>query len=559
MRLRTAIVAAPMIAATLLAPSAQAEDHCVSGDRSVRELYVAPGEVCEFDPDVSSTLRVTDGSILVEGVLRMRPSSDEVVHRIVFENVDEEGFKGAGLGPTGPADPILDSDPGLWAMRGGVLDIVGSRKTGWTRDPQSAVGWTGKCELRVTPTKEGDFDSRPWDSGDTVFRAFNDVPRAEVFNLTRNVVIGGTAEGRAHVFINTDGPQTIKYASFENVGPECSCSGAEGERPGPIVGRWGLHFHMMDDSSRESLVEGVVVTRGAGRGFVPHNSHGVTFRDTIAYNIKKGGYWWDVNEKRVKHETEDTLYDHALAVDTTSSGFLLPDSAEPGSNVIRDSVAAGVETDGGLATTVAGFQWGSKGDGVWSTEGLVSHNNRRNWYRWNNHSIPETSTDTTLYNGQANFIQGAYGANHLFTNFVSRGDLVEWKTASGSKKPTSATRAGMIRFDLDVQGRHPQALLLGGSQVSGNMPTLFKDGKLDGYTGRYAVTGELLHNSRFFDFVRVELKDGSELGPADISISPGNQRKGLNTVIRIQKSNGDAWRINYTRAGRTVTQIQAFD
>ena len=558
MRFWIAVVTA-LLASALLVPAAQAQEYCVSGEKSVAKLYIAPGQMCEFDPDVSSTLRVTNGSILVEGTLRMRPASPAVTHRIVFENINEQGFKGGGLGPTGPSDPILASDPGLWAVRNGVLDIVGSEKTGWTRDPETAKGWTDKCELRVTPTTAGDLDSRSWKLGDAVPRAYAAVPKAEVFNLTRNVIIGGTPTGRSHVFINTNGPQTIKYANFEHTGPRCSCSGAEfGQKNGPVVGRWGVHFHMMGNASRGSLVEGVVVAKGAGRGFVPHTSHGITFRDTVAYDVEKGGYWWDINEKRVKHETEDTLYDHALAVDTTSSGFLLPDSAQPDSNVIRDSVAAGVEPDG-LATTVAGFQWGSKGDGVWLTDGLVSHNNRRNWYRWNNHSFHERSLNTTVYNGNAAFIQGAYGANHLFTGFVSRGDLVEWKTSSGSKKPTSATLAGIIDFDIDVAGRHPQALLLAGSQVAGNKPTVFKDGKLAGYTGQYAVTGELLHNSRFFDFVRVETKDGTELSPADISIRAGNKSKGLNTVIRIQRSNGDAWRIAYNQAGRTVTSVNAFD
>jgi hypothetical protein len=574
MRLWTAFVTA-LIAATLLSPSAQANDYCVSGDRSVRELYVAPGEVCEFDPDKSSTLRVTAGSILVEGTLRMRPSSHDVVHRIVFENVHEEGFKGSGLGPSGPNDPILESDPGLWAVRSGVLDIVGSRKTGWTREPDSAEAWTGKCELRVTPTRANDFDSRPFELGDSVPRAYDAVPKAEVFNLTRNVIIGGTPKGRSHVFINTDGPQTIKYANFEHTGPRCSCKGAEdGEKNGPIVGRWGLHFHMMDDASRGSLVEGVVISRGAGRGFVPHSSHGITFRDTVAYDVAAGGYWWDVNEKKVEHETEDTLFEHALAVDTTSNGFFLPDSAVPHSNVIRDSVAAGVEPDG-FSSTVAGFQWGSRGDGVWLTEDVVSHNNRRNWYRWNNHAIPEQAFDTTIYNGQAAIMQGAYKANHLYEGMTIRGDLLEWKTSAGikNKKPkkdkgkdkkkpedSGPTKplAGLIDFDIDVAGRHPQALHLAGAQVSGSDPTVFINGRLTGYTGKFAVTGELMHHSRAFDFIRVKTKDGSELGPEDINISAKNRSKGMSTVIRIEKSNGAAWQITLGRAGRTVSSISSF-
>jgi len=562
MRLRTAVIAA-LLASMLLAPvTAQAQEYCVSGERTVKNLYITPGQLCEFDPKVSSTLRVTAGSILVEGTLRMRPESPDIVHRIVFENVNESGFKGGGLGPSGPSDSILATDPGLWAMRDGVLDIEGSKKTGWTREPTTAEAWTAKCELRITPTANGDFNSRPWKMGDAVPRAYDAVPNAEVFNLTRNVVIGGTPSGRSHVFVNTNGPQTIKYATFEHTGPRCSCSGSEnGNKVGPIVGRWGVHFHMMGDASRGSLVEGVVVSRSAGRGFVPHTSHGITFRDTVAYDVQAGGYWWDVNDKTTTHPTEDTLFDHTLAVDTTSNGFFLPDSDIAGSNVIRDSVAAGVEPDT-FSTTVAGFQWASRGDGVWLTEDVVSHNNRRNWYRWNNHAIPELSTGTTMYNGKAAVMHGAYKANHLYEGLTLRGDLLEWKTASGGKNLESSADnllAGVTDFDIDVGGNYPQAVLLAGAQVSGGEPSSFVDGTLAGYTGKFAVAGKLMHHSRAFDFVRVETKDGTELGPEDISLSAKNTKKGMNTIVRIQKSNGQAWRMVYTGNSLKTTSISAFN
>ena len=557
-------VVTAVLASALLVPAAQAQEYCVSGEKSVTKLHIAPGDLCEFDPEVSSTLKVTGGSILVEGTLRMRPASHNVTHRIIFENIEESGFKGGGLGPAGPSDSILSTDPGLWAVRNGVLDIAGSETTGWTRNPVSATAWNAQSELRITPTKPDDFNSRVWNLGDPIPRAYDAVPTAEVFNITRNVIIGGTPTGRSHVFINTNGPQTIKYANFQHTGPRCSCSGAEnGEKNGPIVGRWGVHFHMMDDASRGSLVEGVVVSRSAGRGFVPHTSHGITFRDTVAYDVEAGGYWWDVNEKKTRHQTEHTLFEHTLAVDTTSNGFFLPDSAVAGSNIISDSVAAGVEPDG-FSSTVAGFQWGSRGDGVWLTDGLVSHNNRRNWYRWNNHAIPEMSHDTTMYNGKAAIMHGAYKANHLYDGMVIRGDLLEWKTAAGSPKETETAKAspkglgGLTDFDIDVTGRHPQAVLLAGAQVAGSSPTVFVDGEMTGYTGQYAVAGKLMHHSRAFDFVRVVTKDGTELGPEDVNITPKNKKKGLNTIVRIQKSNGQAWRITYSGSGSKMTTIAAF-
>ena len=162
------------------------EPYCVSGDVPVDELHIPSGARCEFDPDRDSILHIENGSVLVEGLLKMRPAGPEIVHKLVFENVDESGFEGAGLRPESIEDPILDTDPGLWVMGNGSLDLEGAHRTGWTREPDQAVGWQPTDELRITPTEVEDFQSRPWSMGDPVPQAYPDVPGAEVFNLTRN-------------------------------------------------------------------------------------------------------------------------------------------------------------------------------------------------------------------------------------------------------------------------------------------------------------------------------------------------------------------------------------
>lgn len=45
------------------------EPYCVSGDVSIEELHIPTGAMCEFDPGRDSILRVTKGSVLVEGLL----------------------------------------------------------------------------------------------------------------------------------------------------------------------------------------------------------------------------------------------------------------------------------------------------------------------------------------------------------------------------------------------------------------------------------------------------------------------------------------------------------
>jgi hypothetical protein len=490
----------------------------------------------------------------------MKPGSGDVIHRLVFENVDESGFEGAGMGPTSIEDPILDSDPGLWVMGNGSLDLQGTRRTGWTRDPDQAVGWQESDELRITPTEVEDFESRPWSMGDPVPQAYPEVPSAEVFNLTRNVVIEGTPEGNAHVFIRSNEPSTIKFASFEHLGPRCECDASENApEEGPITGRWALHWHH-HHGGEGTIVEGTVVRHAPARGYVPHMSNGITFTDTVAYDVDGAAYWWDPPEEDTDSHTDGTLWDRALASDVRGSSFFLGDSLIPSSNRIVDSVAAATVPDE-FSTTTAGFQWGSKGDGVWSTENIVSHNNRRGIYRWNNHNLLELSDETTLYNNHASFIQGAYGSNHLYDGLTLRSDSVIWKTGAGETDDGSYPTAGIVDFDIDVAGLAEECLHLSGAQVPGGEPTVFRDGSCTGYTGDYAVTGDILQNKRVFDFVRVTNEQGAQLEPRDFNISATKADKGLDLIIRVQHEDGSAYEMVWrgTEPDPRIRRIGAFD
>jgi hypothetical protein len=536
------------------------EPFCVSGDVSVEELHIPSGAVCEFDPQRDSTLHVTKGSVLVEGLLRMTPSGADVSHTLLFENVDESGFEGGGLGPESIDDPVLDSDPGLWVMGSGSLDLRGAPRTGWTRDPSQAVGWQASDELRITPTEVDDFESRPWSMGDPIPQAYPDVPSAEVFNLTRNVVIAGTSSGNSHVFIRSNEPSSIRYVSFEHLGPRCECEASEvAPEEGPITGRWALHWHH-HHAGEGTVVEGTVVKHAPARGYVPHMSDGITFTDTVAYDVDGAAYWWDPPEEGTDSHTDGTLWDRALASDVRGSSFFLGDSLVPGSNRIVDSVATATVPDE-FSTTTAGFQWGSKGQGVWATEGIVSHNNRRGIYRWNNHNLLELSDETTLYNNHASFIQGAYGANHLYDGLTLRSDSIIWKTGAGESEGGDYPTAGIVDFDIDVMGLAEECVHLSGAQVPGGQPTVFRDGSCSGYAGAHVVTGDIQHSERAFDFVRVTNDAGEQLEPDDFAITASNPDKGLDLVIRVEHEDGSAYEMTWrgTEPDPRIREIRPFD
>ncbi len=369
----------------------------ISGVRKASAVEVDEASVLEFDPRVSTTLVVT-GNVVVRGVLRMRPARADVVHTLRFADVDETAYVGDTMDP-------LDSDVGLWVVDRGALDLRGTARAGWNRSGWSR-SWRQHDDVLQAPQGEKDFATyRKFSSGDRVPAVLgpDGVEYAtEVLNLTRNVVIEGAPEARAHVFIRSEAAQSIRFVLLRWLGPRAPFEGEpefqhrefpqarfgvegasqypEGEFVAtrfpdtvPVVGRYPLHFHHCQDGSRGSLVEGCVV-RDSSRAFVPHGSHGITMRDCIAFRITDDAFWWDE-----EHNTDDLVWDHCAAFDVrsdpathgASAGFLLGQGQR---TVIRDCVAVGVHGSG----NDTGFHWPAFAnldeDNVWESTDLVAHN-----------------------------------------------------------------------------------------------------------------------------------------------------------------------------------------
>ena len=191
-----------------------------------------------------------------------------------------------------------------------------------------------------------------------------------VQNLDRDIRIFGEGDIRFEI---GSGVSTIRYVEIDL-------------QPLEELGHYPLHWHLVGDSSRGTLVEGVVVKNSTNRGFVPHGSNGITFRDTIASNIAGQAYWWDPpgsNEScRVRKlctldNSNDITWDHVLADGITDgvgvspftlAGFTL--GAGFG-NVVRNSVAMNINPS--IVKECSGFGWPSKanqnvGGNVWVFE-----------------------------------------------------------------------------------------------------------------------------------------------------------------------------------------------
>ena len=564
----------------------------------VAGVRIEPGATLVFDAQMDVALE-TNANVIVEGTLRLRPQQPNspahrnssrdwepyFVHTLRFVDVDERKFVGGGMEP-------LASDVGLWVMGEGVLDVAGAPKTGWVRLAGGAlqgenritldrvpVGWRNRDTIVIVPTEHPDVGERSWAGFEVrtvatadgatmhldaplahdhpaVDNPFSDeVHTAEVLNLSRNVRIEGTGDGsasfqpsdngRAHVFIRSAKPQSVQYAELVLLGPR---GPDERDPTHGIQGRYPLHFHHNGDTSRGSLVEGVVVRQSGNRAFVPHASHGITFRDTIAYDVWEDPYWWD---ERTPNQTHDTVFDHTIAAIVqddpdhrgyTLSGFVL---GEGSNNSITNSVAVGVRNKG------AGFQWPSGANSaefnVWRFDHDVAHNNKPNGvFVWQNDDNCHVIENFVAFrNGRVGVNHGAYNNDFVYDNATLFENADGAIRQHAGPKVSSDCVAG-DGYSLAWRGLKADGVLRfdSHSQPWGR-PLLLKDCVIEGVI----VDGG--QNPTVADFVGCGRPDGADLAPADFDLvkaEPG-------MTLRVQRRDGTAYRIDHLG---TVTPIAAF-
>ncbi|HEV7762211.1 MAG TPA: hypothetical protein VGO78_24545, partial [Acidimicrobiales bacterium] len=469
-------------------------------------LVEAAGQLV-FDPATSHTL-TTSANVVVKGVLRMRPASPAVHQVLAFVGIDEARFVG------GDTHTTMDTDVGLWLVEAGRLDARGASKAAWTHLAAAArpgagaisvddtAGWQVGDEIVVTPTEPHDYgdhykhhDRRTVKavSGKTVTldKALDhDHPfvtvrpgvthRAEVLNLSRNVRIEGQPDARAHVIqLHGTVPQAIGWIQLRNLGPKA------------VKGRYSLHFHMCDDASRGSTVEGVVAVDTANRAFVPHLSNGVSFTDCLVHDSVRDAFWWDPagdGQEAGDVPSDDILWDRCVASfiehgdgegePHSNSGFMM--GAGKG-NVIRNCVATGVS---GRSEGATGFQWnaGSNDEtNPWTFEDNLAHNNTHSaLFYWQNNA-PKTIVDRfTAYNCG----QGIYAGSYI--NLVSYRDCNVYACADWGLN-VRATPSGVtgqtITYDgmyIDQAGRGDFGVMIQEHTLSDDVVTKFTGGTFKG-------------------------------------------------------------------------------
>jgi hypothetical protein len=496
----------------------------LSGEESYPEGFTIPaGEVWVFDPEASTT--VTAGAnVIVEGRLEMQPASGDVEHVLRFDGVDVSSFVGGGM------DPVA-SDTGLWVMGDGQLLIEGEEKTAWSYEFNP--DWEGD-EVVAVPNTPGDYET---------FETVTTTPPpnalgypTELLNLTRNVRIEGTPEGYTHLFLRSTMPQTIRYAAIRYVGPAFGDTDA--------TGRYGMHIHMSGEGSRGSVIEGVVIRDADNHAFVPHASHGMTFQDTIAFNVANEPYWWDepAEEEDTTNDTHDLVWDRAVAAGVRQ-GFAGNDfrlaafALGNGENVtVTNSVAVGLE--GEQFTDRAGFSWPESAGAVWTFENNIAHNNGSNGiFVWQNNSERHDIDDfLAYYNAGAGVSHGAYGNSYQYTDLtLLQNSVAVVSHALGEDNPDHNAQTWT---SLNTDGG---TLVIDEHQTEPEAPVRFVDCDLDEVIVADADGG----TPSLYEFV------GCGLEPEDFDLDEAHPEG----IFRIQRADGTAYELS---GDGTVTDIEAF-
>jgi len=418
-------------------------------------------------------------NVIVHGLLEMKPSSAVNVHTLRFVDVDENKFKGS-------THDVLDSDVGLWVMKAGRVNLEGTQKTAWTRLAGSAnkgtnsisltkaaAGWKADDEIVVCPTQETHHlkqeeiellferkklkavnstsltldSSLQYDHHKVEPAGSNKLWTAEVLNLTRNVCIEGTEKGKAHVFVRSTSPQTIRYVSFKNLGPRKEQTGDSIKEF--VVGRYALHFHHCMNGSRGSIVEECVGYDMGSHVFVPHVSDGITFKNCVSFNSLETPYWWDKGDI-----SNEIIFDGCVAA---LSKFV----NGAGSTPIRRSLAffLGMGDDnecincvsvaGSLNYTSNGhttgaYLWDEGNEGVWKFENCLSHSDFVGIRSWQNTHKNHVILNFDSYNNLLAIFHGAYFNSYTYRGGYHYNSILETKASSSN---TSGVRFEHITID----------------------------------------------------------------------------------------------------------------
>ncbi|MFG3051539.1 hypothetical protein ACGFZP_11420 [Kitasatospora sp. NPDC048239] len=544
-------------------------------DATVASLLVEPTGALTFAADRTLTL-ASAGNVEIRGTLALAPDG-AAVHTVRFPAVDERRFQGDGM-------QVVDTDTGLWVGGAGYLRLDGAAKTAWVRAAgglragdtsvslaAAPTGWLPGDELAVTPTGPPDEDGFSTRYDLATVRSVNgttvtlDAPLAhahprvaagggvtvgaEVLNLTRSVRVEGTAKGRAHVHLTSSRRADVRHAALRWVGPRTDTKetwkGPDGAAPvtAPVLGRYGLHFHMLGDTTRGTVVEGVVVRDAGNHAFVPHASHGITFRSCISHDTWEDAYWWDgpLDTRTPQRPSDDIVYESCVASRTVLepaprayrlTGFNL--GAGTGGKAL-DCVAVGVQG----ATGASGYEWPENSEGVWTFRRCLAHNNLQDGvFVWLNAQHHHVVTEFAAYhNGGWGIEHGAYLNDFDYTASVLYGNGAGGVALHALGRDKGSLFDGLL---IDAAGQSDFAVATAKHQLAGEAVT-FSRSLFTGYR-RAGVAFRATGDGKPDDIAVLDC----EFGGNELWIDPESQpprsivlrRAGRSEAVQVGRADG---------------------
>ncbi|MFT5522575.1 MAG: hypothetical protein ACI9HK_000519, partial [Pirellulaceae bacterium] len=171
----------------------------------------------------------------------------------------------------GDSDVSVLEDPSGWKV-GDELIVTGSRHKSDGADHHDTeqrriIRIEGTTLTLDKPLEKDHF-------GDGEFRS-------EVANLSRSVVIESAdpAGVRGHTVYHWGSRGSISYARFAHLGKRST------------LGRYPIHFHLVDDTMRGSSVVGVAVVDSHNRWITVHGTNYMLIRDCIGYQSVGHGFF----------------------------------------------------------------------------------------------------------------------------------------------------------------------------------------------------------------------------------------------------------------------------
>ncbi|MDZ4263823.1 MAG: Ig-like domain-containing protein [Pseudomonadota bacterium] len=504
----------------------------------------------------------TPKSVIVYGKLWARKGA-----WLEFTGVDNRNFVGGAFFPA--------TDIGLWVQEGGQLDFRGTYKEPWGYGMTSHPSWLPTDELVEGPLFHTEINRdtgfRPY-VRNTTPRMMPDGRRLPVFNFSRDVKISGQpgisivpnepglypirTSGMAHIRFAGTRPQFMEDVEISYMGP-LRMGGADGKNNVGVLGRYGLHFHMMGDGSRGSIMNRLVVKHTGSWAIVPHMSNGMSFKKCITYDTERGAYTWDALTNTVDLLYEDCVGAWVHELPTFRGRRIAAFNHQTGFNMTaRRCLGVGVLGGDGAA----GFVWpeiGIRFPTPWNFEDNTALACKM-WgaFTWQNnnkdHRVPTAGRFTIINCGAGGIEHGAYTNNYDYSHTTIYNNAAESVALRMHALSTTSFNGNRYQRLIVRGGKH--AIEIPRHSLPGGQPVLVKDWDIQGVTGKKVylhdfgvVTGsETDPRPTFLDIVNCGIT------PADFKfadkIMPGQK-------LRLQQGN-QAWRLN---DNKTFTPVALFD